>query len=166
VIPTAGRKAQRPGTTALACEKMPERWRGRETLLRSTREKLGELTMASERLTPGLTAEIETVVDEKLVVKHMGGEGVLSTPSMIALMERAAIQAVQPHLAEGHTTVGFEVNVKHFAATPKGQKVKVRAELLEVDGRKLRFKVEAHDADKKVGEGTHRRAIIQVQKKA
>jgi predicted thioesterase len=69
---------------------------------------------------------------------------------------------VQAYLPEGHTTVGFEVNVKHFGATPKGQKVTVRAELLEVDGRKLRFKIEAHDEYKKVGEGTHRRAIIQV----
>ena len=95
----------------------------------------------------------------------MGGEGVLSTPSMIGLMERASIQVVQAHLPEGHTTVGFEVNVKHFGATPKGQKVTVKTELLEVDGRRLRFKVEAHDEGKKVGEGTHRRAIIQVQKK-
>ena len=119
--------------------------------------------MARE-LTPGLTAEIETVVDDKLVVKHMGGEGVLSTPSMIGLMERAGIEAVQAHLPAGQTTVGFEVNVKHFAATPKGQKVKVRAELLEIDGRKLRFKVEAHDAAKKVGEGTHRRAIVPIRR--
>ena len=74
---------------------------------------------------------------------------------------RAGIEAVQAHLPEGHTTVGFEVNV-----TPKGKKVTVRAELVEVDGRKLRFKVEAHDEDKKVGEGTHRRAIIAVQPKA
>ena len=117
-------------------------------------------------LAPGLKAEIVTTVDDKLVVTHMGGDGVLSTPSMIGLMERAGIQAVQSHLPEGHTTVGFEVNVKHFGATPKGQKVTVRAELLEVDGRKLRFKVEAHDEDKKVGDGTHRRAIIAVQRKA
>jgi predicted thioesterase len=122
--------------------------------------------MANEKLTPGLAAEIETVVDDTLVVKHMGGEGVLSTPSMIALMERAGIRAVQDHLPEGHTTVGFEVHVKHFGATPKGRKVWVRAELLEVDGRKLRFRVEARDEAKKVGEGTHRRAIIDVQKKA
>jgi fluoroacetyl-CoA thioesterase len=121
--------------------------------------------MASGELTPGLTAKIETVVEETLVVKHMGGEGVLSTPSMIMLMERAGIEAVQAHLPEGHTTVGFEVNVKHFAATPKGQKVTVTAELLEVDGRKLRFKVAAFDEDKKVGEGTHRRAIIERQNK-
>jgi fluoroacetyl-CoA thioesterase len=120
--------------------------------------------MATDQLVPGLTAEIVTVVDDKLVVRHMGGEGVLSTPSMIGLMERAGIQAVQGHLPEGHTTVGFEVHVKHFGATPKGKTVTVRAELVEVDGRKLRFKVEAHDQDKKVGDGTHRRAIIPVQR--
>ena len=81
--------------------------------------------MATNDLTPGLKAEIVTTVDDKLVVRHMGGDGVLSTPSMIGLMERAGIQAVQAHLPEGHTTVGFEVNVKHFGATPKGQKVTV-----------------------------------------
>ena len=122
--------------------------------------------MPTNDLTPGLKAEIVTTVDDKLVVRHMGGDGVLSTPSMIGLMERAGIEAVQAHLPAGHTTVGFEVNVKHFGATPKGKKVTVRAELLEVDGRKLRFKVEAHDEDKKVGDGTHRRAIIAVQPKA
>ena len=125
----------------------------------------GEKHMSTDRLTPGLKAEIITTVDDRLVVKHMGGDGVLSTPSMIGLMERAGIEAVQAHLPEGHTTVGFEVNVKHFGATPKGQKVTVRAELLEVDGRKLKFKVEAHDEQKKVGDGTHRRAIIAVQRK-
>lgn len=121
--------------------------------------------MAADRLTPGLKAEIATAVDDHLVVKHMGGEGVLSTPSMIGLMERAAIQAVQGHLPEGHTTVGFEVNVKHFGATPKGYVVTVSAELLEIEGRKLRFKVEARDNEKKVGDGTHRRAIIPLQRK-
>lgn len=120
--------------------------------------------MAFENLKPGMSAEITVVVDDTLVVKHTGGDGVFSTPSMIGLMERAGIQAVQPFLPEGHTTVGFEVHVKHFAATPKGKKVTARAELLDIDGRKLRFKVEAHDEDKKVGEGTHRRAIVQVGK--
>jgi predicted thioesterase len=120
--------------------------------------------MASENLKPGMKAEITTVVDDKLVVKHVGGDGVLSTPSMIGLMERAGIQAVQPFLPEGHTTVGFEVNVKHFGATPKGQKVTVTAVLTEIDGRKLRFDVEARDEEKKVGSGTHRRAIIAVKK--
>ena len=122
--------------------------------------------MPTNDLTPGLKAEIVTTVDDRLIVKHMGGDGVLSTPSMIGLMERAGIEAVQSHLPEGHTTVGFEVNVKHFGATPKGQKVTVRAELVEVDGRKLSFRVEAHDENKQVGAGTHRRAIIAVQPKA
>ena len=117
-----------------------------------------------EKLQPGLSAEITTVVDDSLVVKHVGGAGVLSTPAMIGLMERAGIQAVQSILPEGYTTVGFEVHVKHFAPTPKGKKVTVRAELLEVDGRKLRFKVEAYDEDKKVGDGTHRRAVVQIQR--
>ena len=79
--------------------------------------------MPTDRLVPGLKAELVVTVDDKLVVKHMGGEGVLSTPAMIGLMERAGIEAVQAQLPDGHTTVGFEVNVKHFAATPKGQKV-------------------------------------------
>lgn len=120
--------------------------------------------MEIAQLQPGLVAEITTLVDDSLVVKHVGGDGVLSTPSMISLMERAGIQAVQSLLPEGYTTVGFEVHVKHFAATPKGKNVTVRAELLEVDGRKLRFKVEARDDEKKVGDGTHRRAIIQIQR--
>jgi predicted thioesterase len=79
-------------------------------------------------------------------------------------MERASIQAVQDYLPEGHTTVGFEVHVKHFGATPKGKKVTVRAELIEADARKLQFKVEVRDEDKKVGDGTHRRAIIAIQR--
>jgi predicted thioesterase len=119
-----------------------------------------------EHIKPGVSAEIITVVDDNLVVKHMGGDGVLSTPSMIGLMERAGIQAVQSLLPDGYTTVGFEVHVKHFAPTPKGKKVTVRAELLDVDGRKLRFKVEAHDEDKKVGDGTHRRAIVSIARPA
>ena len=120
--------------------------------------------MNFDGLEPGLSAEIKTVIDDNLVVKHTGGDGVFSTPSMIGLMERAGIEAVQSLLGDEHTTVGFEVNVKHFAATPKGKEVTVRAELTEVDGRKLRFNVVAHDDTQKVGEGTHRRAIIQVGK--
>ena len=77
------------------------------------------------------------------------------------------VDMYKKELAEWFATfqgaVGFEVHVKHFAPTPKGKKVTVRAELLEVDGLKLRFKVEAHDEDKKVGDGTHRRAVVQIQ---
>jgi fluoroacetyl-CoA thioesterase len=121
--------------------------------------------MSTNDLKPGLKAEIVRTVDDSLVVKHMGGDGVLSTPNMIGLMERAGIEAVQKHLPEGHTTVGFEVHVRHLAPTPKGKKVTVTAELTEVDGRKLNFKVEAHDEDRKVGDGTHRRAVVAIQRK-
>src|SRR4030081_2018892 len=103
----------------------------------------GEGLMPTNDLTPGLKEQIVTTVDDKRGVSPVGVDGVLATPSMIGLMERAVIQGVQPHLPEGHTTVGFEVNVKHFGATPKGKKVTVRAELLEVDGRKIRFKADA-----------------------
>ncbi|MGE0702127.1 MAG: thioesterase family protein [Hyphomicrobiaceae bacterium] len=121
--------------------------------------------MSSENLKPGLAAEIVAVVVDSLVVKHVGGDGVFSTPSMIGLMERTSINAVQPYLPAGHTTVGYEVNVRHLAPTPKGRTVTIRAELTEVDGRKLTFKVEAHDDEsKKVGTGTHRRAIVPVKK--
>lgn len=119
--------------------------------------------MEMTQLQPGLNAEITTLVDDSLVVTHVGGEGVLSTPSMISLMEHAGMQAVQALLPAGYTTVGFEVHVKHFAPTPKGKKVTARAELVEVDGHKLSFKVEAHDEDHKVGDGTHRRAVVAVQ---
>ena len=119
--------------------------------------------MESGNLKIGMAAEVVAVVDDKLIVKHVGGDGVLSTPSMIGLMERAGIQAVQAHLPAGHTTVGFEVNIRHVAPTPKGKKVTARAELTAIDGRKLTFKVETHDEDKKVGEGTHRRAIVKVK---
>jgi fluoroacetyl-CoA thioesterase len=130
----------------------------------SRHEERGVTPVEFDQLKPGLSAEVTAVVDDSLVVKHVGGDGVLSTPSMIGMMERAGIQAVQAILPEGYTTVGFEVNIKHFAATPKGKKVTARAELLEIDGRKLRFKVEAYDEDKKVGEGTHRRAIVQMHR--
>jgi fluoroacetyl-CoA thioesterase len=78
-------------------------------------------------------------------------------------MERACIQAVQLILLADYTTVGFAVHVKHFPPIPEGRKLIVTAELLEVDSRKLRFKLGAHDEDKKVGEETHRRALVQIQ---
>ena len=120
--------------------------------------------MSDGSLKVGMAAEITVTVDDTLVVKHVGGDGVLSTPSMIGLMERAGIQAVQNFLPAGQTTVGFEVNVKHFAATPKGKSVTARAELTAIDGRKLTFNIEARADDKKVGSGTHGRAIIDIKK--
>jgi len=114
--------------------------------------------MASESIAPGLKGQRQTLVCEHNVAGHVDK---FSTPSMISLMERAAIAAIDPHLEEGQTSVGFEVNVRHLAPSDIGATVVAHAELLEVDRNRLNFQVEAYDGDRKIGEGTHRRAIIE-----
>ena len=113
--------------------------------------------MVSEKITPGLKGERQTLVCEHNVAGHVDK---FSTPSMISLMERAAIAAVDPYLEEGQTSVGFEVNVRHLAPSDIGATVIAHAELVEVNRNRLNFNVEAYDGDRKIGEGTHRRAII------
>ncbi|MBI4220534.1 MAG: thioesterase family protein [Chloroflexi bacterium] len=88
------------------------------------------------------------------------GADVLSTPSMIMLLEMAAIEAVDSKLPHGYATVGFHVDVKHFAPAPIGGRVTGRAEVTAVEGNKVTFSVAAFYDEKKIGEGTHRRAII------
>ena len=83
-----------------------------------------------------------------------------STPSMVALMENASVAAIQLHLCEGQTSVGIEVAIKHLAPTPVGMRVRARASLLEIDGSRLKFKVEAWDDKEKIGDGYHVRAIL------
>lgn len=117
-------------------------------------------------LAPGLTGEGTAVVTEANTAAAVGSGGitVFSTPMMIALMENAALRAVQPHLNEGESTVGTVVNIKHLAATPLGMSVRAVARLDVVDGRRLLFTVEAFDAKEKIGEGTHERFVIGVEK--
>ncbi len=114
-------------------------------------------------LEPGLTHERTLTVQISDTARHSGGETlppVLSTPRMIGQMEQTAHAAVLPFLAAGQTTVGTLVNIKHLAATPIGMTVRFRSELVEVDRRRLVFKVEAWDEVEKVGEGLHERFII------
>ena len=113
-------------------------------------------------LAPGLTHEVRREVGPEMSARHLGSGtlGVLSTPSMIAMMEAAATLSVQPHLPEGQSTVGYIVNIRHLAPTAIGAEVVAMARLDEIDGRKLKFRVEAHEGDKLVGEGEHVRAII------
>ena len=114
-------------------------------------------------LEPGLVNEIRMTVAENDTARVSGGETlppVLSTPRLISYMERTAHQALLPYLAEGQTSVGTLVNIRHLGATPVGMQVRFRAELVEVDRRRMRFKVEAWDAVEKVGEGEHERFII------
>src|SRR6516162_2889120 len=112
-------------------------------------------------LTPGLTGEATTVVVHENTAAAVGAGGVevFGTPMMIALMENAAWRVVVDALDEGYVTVGTLVNVRHLAATPVGQQVRALAELIEVDGRRLVFRVEAYDEQQKIGEGQHERFI-------
>jgi fluoroacetyl-CoA thioesterase len=83
-----------------------------------------------------------------------------STPSMVALMESASVAAIQAHLREGQTSVGIEVNIKHLAPTPVGMRVRARASLLEINGSRLKFRVDAWDDKEKIGERLHVRAVL------
>lgn len=89
---------------------------------------------------------------------------VFATPMMIALMERTCRLSVVPHLEEGEGTVGTHVNVSHCAATPVGMKVWAESELIEIDRRKLVFKVAAYDERGLIGEGLHERFVINNEK--
>jgi predicted thioesterase len=114
-------------------------------------------------LTPGLTGELQITVQESDTARASGGETlppVLSTPRLIGYLERTAHQSILPYLSEGQTSVGALVNVRHLAATPVGMQVRFHSELLEVDGRRLKFKVEAWDQVEKIAEGEHDRFII------
>lgn len=111
----------------------------------------------------GLVNEMNMTVEESDTARASGGDTlprVLSTPRMISYMERTAHQALLPYLAEGQTSVGTLVNIRHLGATPVGMRVRFRAELVELDRRRALFKVEAWDAVEKVGEGQHERFII------
>ena len=114
----------------------------------------------------GLKGRAETAVTPGNTARAMGSGTVpvFATPSMAALMESAAVQAVQSHLGEGESTVGTRLDVTHDAATPIGMKVWAEAELTQVDGRKLTFAVTAFDEAGKIGGGTHERVIIKVEK--
>ncbi len=85
---------------------------------------------------------------------------VFATPAMVALMERTAMESVQPYLAEGEGTVGTRIEVKHVAATAVGGEVTCESELSEIDRRRLVFALHVYDARGTVGEGTHERFII------
>ncbi len=117
-------------------------------------------------LKPGLTGTTEMTVKVGNTAKEVGSGSVavFATPMLVAIMENAAINALKGNLPEGSTTVGMDVNIKHLAATPLGMKVVAKAELLEVDGRRLSFRVEAYDDVEKVGEGTHQRFILDQEK--
>jgi fluoroacetyl-CoA thioesterase len=120
----------------------------------------------SETLRIGMTAERSVLVQEEHTAARWGSGSLLvfSTPQMIALMEGAAVDAVDPLLPTGYQTVGTHLHIDHLAATPMGRRVKAMAELTAIEGRKLTFRVAAYDEVGKIGEGEHHRFIIEVAK--
>lgn len=119
-----------------------------------------------EGVRPGLKHQHTFTVNADMAAKHFGPgvPSVLSTPSMILLMEITCGRLMVPYFEEDESTVGFHVDVRHLASTRIGQRVTVTARLEEVDGRRFRFHVEAtNDQGVKVGEGTHRRALINIK---
>lgn len=113
-------------------------------------------------LTIGMRSEATLTVGEEQTAAAFGAGGVrvFGTPVMIGLMENAAWRLAQPEMNEGETTVGTLVNVRHLAATPVGGHVTATAELVEIDGRRLVFHVTARDDNQLIGEGTHERARV------
>jgi fluoroacetyl-CoA thioesterase len=114
-------------------------------------------------LEPGVERSDQFTVEDRLLT-DVGGTldvRVLSTPGMVAMMERCASVLSYEHLPDGKATVGFEICVKHVGAAAEGARLSVRARLREVvDDRKLRFDVEVREDERTIGVGTHERRVI------
>jgi fluoroacetyl-CoA thioesterase len=119
-------------------------------------------------LIPGVSATHSYLVSRENTVPHLAMDRstfddipeVLATAYMVVMMEGAATKALRPHLEAGEGSVGIAINVTHLAATLPGQTVTVTAEVAAVEGRKITFRVVAHDGLDKIGEGTHSRAVV------
>ena len=111
-------------------------------------------------IVPGLRGERRALVTPAMATTHAGGDGALMAIWMILEMELAAQDSTQPFLPADHTTVGYEICIRHRRPTPVGEWFTATSELLEVDGRRLLFRVEARNAREVIGDGTLRRTIV------
>jgi len=113
---------------------------------------------------PGLTGTAELAVAPEHTAPRVGSGrvAVLATPVLINLIEAAALAAVEHLLPAGHQSLGIHLDVRHFAATPVGLRVTATAEVAGVDGRTITFRVEARDEREAIGDGTHRRVVVNV----
>lgn len=118
--------------------------------------------MLNEGLTH--TSKVTVTLDNCASAVGSGGLDVFATPSMVALMENAAMNAVAPYLPEGSTTVGAEINTTHIKPSALGAVIEATATLTAVEGRKLLFDVEARDAAGTIGKGTHVRFIVDIER--
>ena len=117
-------------------------------------------------ITIGMKGSVSTVVEREDTASEVGSGSLLvyATPCMVALMEGAACEAIASALGEVKTSVGIALNISHLAATPVGMEVWAEAEVTEVDGNTITFQVTAFDEKGKIGEGTHKRAIVTTQR--
>ena len=116
----------------------------------------------SNPLSVGARSDQTILVTDDLTAFAMGSGSlpVLATPAMIALMESAALAAIDPLLPEGQASVGIEVSVRHLSATPVGEEIIASAIVTQIDGKRVTFEVRAWDRKELIGEGTHVRYII------
>ena len=117
-------------------------------------------------LPAGLTGTAELLVGEQHTAPRIGSGRirVLATPVMINLLEAAALAAVEQSLPEHHQSLGTHLDVTHVAATPVGMKVRATAEVLRVEGRTIYFRVRAEDERELIGEGTHERVVVNLER--
>ena len=115
-----------------------------------------------DEIVAGLTGELEHIVSEADTATRWGSglAPVFSTPALVGLMESTAVAALSEHVLAGQTTVGTRIDVHHLAATPVGMKVRARAELTAVEGRKLTFKIQAWDDVELIGKADHERVVV------
>lgn len=115
-------------------------------------------------LKPGLIGSADLLVGAEHTAPRVGSGmvAVLATPVMINVIEAAALAAVEHLLPSGHQSLGIHLDVRHFAATPVGMRVRATAELTAVEGRTLTFRVEARDERETIGDGTHQRVVVNV----
>jgi fluoroacetyl-CoA thioesterase len=117
-------------------------------------------------LKEGLTGAARITVGEQHTAPRIGSGRVhvLATPVMINMMEAAALDAIENLLPPGHQSLGTHLDVGHYAATPVGMGLRASAVVTRVDGRTVDFRVEAFDDKERVGDGTHTRVVVNVER--
>jgi fluoroacetyl-CoA thioesterase len=117
----------------------------------------------NELIHPGMSLEKTFVVQEQHLAPHLGSGSlrVLATPAMISFMEGISHALLAQHLPEGYSTVGVHIDVRHLAPTPLGGSVRVKTQVMQINGIQVQFDVEAWDEREQIGSGLHERVVIE-----
>ena len=122
--------------------------------------------MDIQEITVGSCIEDSQQVTLERVASHLGSGSlhVYATPAMVAFVEQTCRKLVEPHLPEGMTTVGIAITVRHIAPTPLGSEVSIQAEIVLIEKNVISFQAELRDEMEKIGEATHERAVIEIDR--